>query len=98
MGYSKKKPNRAGGRGELEEMKFPSSQGRGYWEKIQIGSRGQVEDMEFPGWQGYQRNSMCVKFPGFSVFCLGISKKGSNTNLWNIQGLSFVISGFSRGS
>ena len=54
--------------------------------------------MEFPGWQGYQRNSICVEFPGVSVFGLGIPKKGSNINLWNIQGLSFVVSGFSRGS
>ena len=64
-------------------------------------NRGQgrgVEDMEFPGRQGYQRNSICVEFPGVSVFGLGIPKKGSNINLWNIQGLSFVVSGFSRGS
>ena len=81
MGYSRKKPNRAEGRGELEEMEFPSSQGRGYWGEIQIGGRGRVEDIEFPGRQGYQRNSICVEFPGISVFGLGISKKGSNTNL-----------------
>ena len=56
--------------------------------------------------QGYQRNSMCnfwgwprknnVEFPGVFVFGLGISK-GSNTILWNIQGLSFVLSEISRG-
>ena len=50
MFYSRKKPNRAGGGGggELEEMEFPSSEGRGYREKIQIG-RAVVEDMEFSG-------------------------------------------------
>ena len=33
---------------------------------------------------------------GVFVFGLGISK-GSNTILWNIQGLSFVLSGICRG-
>ena len=37
-----------------------------------------------------------MEFPGVFVFGLGISK-GSNTILWNIQGLSFVLSGISRG-
>ena len=39
-----------------------------------------------------------VEFPalGVFVFGLGISKE-SNTILWNIQGLSFVLSGISRG-
>ena len=37
-----------------------------------------------------------VEFPGVFDFGLGISK-GSNTILWNIQGLSFVLSGISRG-
>ena len=36
-----------------------------------------------------------MEFPGVFVFGLGISK-GSNTILWNIQGLSFVLSGISR--
>ena len=38
-----------------------------------------------------------VEFPalGVFVFGLGISKE-SNTILWNIQGLSFVLSGISR--
>ena len=39
-----------------------------------------------------------VEFPALGVFFfgLGISKE-SNTILWNIQGLSFVLSGISRG-
>ena len=37
-----------------------------------------------------------VEFPGVFVFGLGISK-GSNTILWNIQGLNFVLPGISRG-
>ena len=37
-----------------------------------------------------------VEFPGVFVFSLGISK-GSNTILWNIQELSFVLTGISRG-
>ena len=36
-----------------------------------------------------------MEFPGVFVFGLGISK-GSNTILWNIQGLSFAWSGISR--
>ena len=41
-----------------------------------------------------QKNN--VEFPGVSVFGLGISK-GSNTILWNIQELSFVLSEISSG-
>ena len=37
-----------------------------------------------------------MEFPGVFVFDLGISK-GSNTILYNIHGLSFVLSGISRG-
>ena len=37
-----------------------------------------------------------MEFPGVFVFGLGISK-GSNTILWNIKGLSFVLPGISRG-
>ena len=37
-----------------------------------------------------------VEFPGVFVFGLGISK-GSNTISWNIQRLSFVLSGIPRG-
>ena len=37
-----------------------------------------------------------MEFPGVFVFGLGISK-GSKTILWNIQGLSFVLSGICRG-
>ena len=33
-----------------------------------------------------------VVFPGLLIFGLAISK-GSNTIMWNIQGLSFVLSG-----
>ena len=44
--------------------------------------------------QGWPRKNN-VEFPGVFVFGLGISK-GSNTILWNIQGLSFVLSGISR--
>ena len=38
-----------------------------------------------------------VEFPGIFVCGLGISK-GSNTTWWSIQGLSFVLSGISRGN
>ena len=44
--------------------------------------------------QGWPRKNN-VEFPGVFVFGLGVSK-GSNTILWNIQGLSFVLSGISR--
>ena len=37
-----------------------------------------------------------MKFPGVLAFVLGISK-GSDAILWNFQGLSFVLSGISRG-
>ena len=37
-----------------------------------------------------------VEFPRVFVFGLGISM-GSNTILWNIQGMSFALSGISRG-
>ena len=55
--------------------------------------------------QEYQRNSMWnfqglikneVEFPGVFVFGFGVSK-GSNTILWNIQGLSLVLSGIFGG-
>ena len=36
-----------------------------------------------------------MEFPWVFVFGLGISK-GSNTILWEIQGLSFVLSGISK--
>ena len=65
-----------------------------------------VEDMELPevtknskwNFQGLIKNE--VEFPkklqnGVFVFGLGIFK-GSNTILWNIQGLTFVLSGISR--
>ena len=45
--------------------------------------------------QGWPRKNT-VKFLGGFIFGLGISK-GSNTILWNIQGLSFVLSGITRG-
>ena len=59
--------------------------------------------MEFPG-INYKRRGISkgdqkkknVEFPRVFVFGLGISK-GSNTILWNIQGLSFVLSRISRG-
>ena len=44
--------------------------------------------------QGLIKNE--VEFPRVFVFGLGIYK-GSNTILWNIQGLSFVLSGISWG-
>ena len=58
--------------------------------------------MEFPGaskklqveFPGLIKNE--VEFPRVFVFGLGIYK-GSNTILWNIQGLSFVLSGISWG-
>ena len=37
-----------------------------------------------------------VEFPRVFAFGLGISM-GSNTILWNIQGMSFALSGISRG-
>ena len=37
-----------------------------------------------------------LEFPRVFVFGLGISKE-SNTMFWNIQGLSFALSGISRG-
>ena len=37
-----------------------------------------------------------VEFPEVFVFGLGILNE-SNTRLWNIQGLSFVLSGIFRG-
>ena len=46
-------------------------------------SRGQLKTKwNFQGWP--RKNN--VEFPGVSVFGLGISK-GSNTILWNIQGI-----------
>ena len=50
-------------------------------------------DVEFPRVTKKKKN---VEFPRVFVFGLGISK-GSNTILWNIQGLSFVLSRISRG-
>ena len=38
-----------------------------------------------------------MEFPGVVVFHLGISKGSNTTSLWNIQVLSFVVYGFSRG-
>ena len=65
MGYSRKKPNRAGGRGELEEMEFPSSQGRGYWEKIQIGGRGGgLRIWNFQGGRGIKEIAFAWNFHG----------------------------------
>ena len=43
-----------------------------------------------------KNNNVEFPAPGVFVFGLGISKV-SNTILWNIQGLSFVLSGISRG-
>ena len=48
--------------------------------------------MDFPGVSKKQH----AGFPEVSVFGLGISK-GSNTILWNIQELSFVLSEISSG-
>ena len=48
--------------------------------------------VEFPGMT--KKNT--VEYPGVFVFDLQISK-GCNTILWKIQGLSFVLSGSSRG-
>ena len=56
---------------------------------------GEGEDMEFPGVSKTSKKEY-VEFPGVNVkflrvfvFGLGISN-GSNTILWNIQGLSFA--------
>ena len=55
--------------------------------------------MEFPGVSKKfsrvtKKNN--VEFPEVFVFGLGILNE-SNTRLWNIQGLSFVLSGIFRG-
>ena len=50
------------------------------------------KEVEFT-WVTKKKN---VEFPGVLVFGLGISK-GSNTILWNIQRLSFNLSGIPRG-
>ena len=56
-------------------------------------SRGQLKTKwTFQGWP--KQNN--VEFRGVFVFGLGFSK-GFSTSLWNIQGLSFVLSGISRG-
>ena len=66
---------------------------QGYQRNSMWNFQGLIKSkMEFP--KGDQEKIMW-KFQG-SVFGLGISK-GSNTILWNIQGLSFVLSGISRG-
>ena len=49
-------------------------------------------DAEFPR----MTKKKNVEFPGVFLFGLGISN-GSNTILWNIQGVSFVLSVISRG-
>ena len=49
-------------------------------------------EVEFP--KRWPRKN--VELPGVFVFGLGISK-WSNTILWNIQGMSYVLSGISRG-
>ena len=49
-------------------------------------------EVEFP--RVTKKNN--VEFPGVVVFGLGISKE-SNTILWIIQGLNFLLSGISRG-
>ena len=44
------------------------------------------------------RKNNNVEFPALGVFVFGLGiSKVSNTILWNIQGLSFVLSGISRG-
>ena len=64
-----------------------------------------VEDMEFPGVpikekargisKGDQEKIMW-NFHESLFLTLEFLRKGSNTILWNIQGLSFVLSGISR--
>ena len=70
---------------------------RGVWE---YGISRGIKEILWDFW-GLIKNE--VEFPRetkknteFFVFGLGISKR-SNTNLWNIQGLSFVMSGISWG-
>ena len=82
MGYSRKNPNRG-----LRIWNFQGYQRNSMW-----NFQGLIKnEVEFP--RVIKSN---VEFPGVFVFGLGISK-GSNTILWNIQGLSFVLSGISRG-
>ena len=83
LGYSRKIPN-----GGLRICNFQSYQRNSMW-NFQWFIKNEVE---FPVWP--RKNN--VEFPGIFVFGLGISE-GSNTILWNIQGLSFVLSGISRG-
>ena len=55
--------------------------------------RGLIKNkLEFPGMT--KKNN--VEYPGIFAFDLQISK-GCNTILWKTQGLSFVLSGISRG-
>ena len=84
MAYSKKNPNKGG----LRIWNFQGYQRNSMW-----NFQGLIKNkMEFP--KGDQEKIMW-KFQG-SVFSLGISK-GSNTILWNIQALRFVLSGISMG-
>ena len=83
MDYSIKNPNRG-----IEDMDFPGYQRNSMW-----NLQGLIKiKWNFEGLLG--KNN--VEFPGVFVFGLGIFK-GSNTILWNIQWLSFVLSGISRG-
>ena len=71
-------------------MEFPE---QGYQRNIMWNFQGLIKKTwNFQGWP--RKNN--VEFSGVFVFGLGISK-GSNTILWNIQGLSFFLSGISRG-
>ena len=66
---------------------------QGYQRNSMWNFQGLIKNkIEFP--KGDSENIMW-KFQGF-VFGVGISKV-SITILWNIQGLSFVLSGISRG-
>ena len=82
LGNSTKNPNRV-----VEDMEF-----LGVSKKCMWNFQGLIKnELEFP--RVTKKN---VEFQGIVVFGLGISK-GSNTILSVIQGLSFLLSGISRG-
>ena len=85
MSYSRINANNYGG--ELRIWNFQRYQRNSMW-----NFQGLIKNkMEYPK---CDQEKIMWKFQG-SVFGIGISK-GSNTILWNIQGLSLVLSGISR--
>ena len=89
MGYSRKNPNR--GKGEGGGLGWGYGISRGIIRNSMCNFRGQLKTKwDFRGWTSKN------KVDGVFAFGLGISK-GSNTILWNIQRLSFVLSGICWG-